>query len=96
MPNIHQSSVVEDFVSALGEEIGCQNALEIAVSDLGALGLKCAQKRVVGFQWIDSLPAECKYDYVVADLPFGMPKEWAKVGNKEIMLILLCYLRLAD
>ncbi|SDW48834.1 hypothetical protein [Thiocapsa roseopersicina] len=86
MPKINQSSVLDGFVAALGEEIGSKNTLTIDVSGLGVLGLKCARKQVLGFQWMDSLPPECRYDYIVADLPFGMRREPTTVGNREIVL----------
>ena len=84
METTSQSSIVECFASALADKICSQNTLVIAISNFGALKLKSAKKQVFGFGWMDSVPAESKYDYIVADLPLGMGKERIKIGSTEI------------
>ena len=80
------SSIVECFVSALGDELGSQNTLAIAMSNFSVLKLESAHKQVGGFGWMDSVPAGALYDYVVADLPLNMGRERLKIGNREIIV----------
>ena len=84
METTNNSSIVECFASALGDEIGSQNALAIAMSNFSSLKYKTARNQVGGFRWMDSVPAGAIYDYIVADLPLGMGRERIKVGNSEI------------
>jgi hypothetical protein len=78
--------VVNSLVSAIADAIGSQNSLLINMSDLDTLELDTAQAKVNGFQWLDSIPTETQYDFIVASLPLGMGREKLQVGGKEISL----------
>lgn len=78
--------VVNSFISALADAIGSQNSLVIHMSDFGALNLDNPQSKVNGFRWLDSVPVETQYDFIVADLPFGMGREKLQVGCDEIAI----------
>lgn len=84
METTSNSSIVECFVSALGDEVGSQNTLAIAMSNFSGLKFKTALNQVSGIGWMDSVPAGALYDYVVADLPLWMSTERKKLGNSEI------------
>lgn len=78
--------IVNSFVSTLADAIGSQNSLVIHISDFDALNLDTPQKHVYGLQWLDSVPAESQYDFIVADLPFGMGKDKLQTGCDEMMV----------
>jgi hypothetical protein len=75
---------VQSFLSAIYETRNSRDSLVIAVSDFNALNLDNTKNKILGSNWIESIPEGKKYNLIVADLPLGMPKEKIKVGSIEI------------
>ena len=84
METANNSSTLDSFVSSLGDEIGRQKTLAISMTNFNCLKLKAAGKQVGGPDWLDLLPAEALYDYIVADFPLGLGRERIKIGNNEL------------
>lgn len=82
----HSKSVVNSFISTLADAVGSQNSLVIHMSGFTALNLDAGQAKVNGNRWLDSVPLETQYNFIVADLPLGMVREKFKIGGKEISL----------
>lgn len=79
--------IVNSFASAFADAIESQNSLAINISDFDELNLYTAQAKVKGFGWLDSIPPETQYDFIVANLPIGMRREKFQIGNEEISVI---------
>jgi hypothetical protein len=86
MNTANADSIVERFVSALGDEIESHNSLAITISDFGTLKLTSAKRHAAGFNWMDSVPAESWYDFVLVDLPLAMGRIRINIGGSEIVI----------
>jgi len=78
--------VVNNFIATLATEVQSKNSLIISVANLNTLVLPSSNKQVEGFDWEQSIGNNEHFDFIVADLPLGMGREKAQIGDSKITI----------
>lgn len=81
---MHPKSIVGNFVEALAASQLTESAIAIKLSSDPSLDLPYAETVVEGFDWIDRVAPNRRYDFVVVDLPLGMGRKKIEIGGSTI------------
>lgn len=81
---MHPKSIVGNFVEALAASQLAESAITIKLSSDPSLDLPHAETVVEGFDWIDRVAPNRRYDFVVVDLPLGMGRKKIEIGGSTI------------
>ena len=81
---MHPKSIVGNFVEALAASQLAESAIAIKLSSDPSLDLPYAETVVEGFDWIDRVAPNRRYDFVVVDLPLGMRRKKIEIGGSTI------------
>jgi len=84
MKDILKANIVNSFCDEWREQLHPASSLHIQMSTFSVFNSdKNSFHQVGGFEWTDKVPSNVKYDFIVADLPFGLrPIEGNFFGKK--------------
>ncbi|MGG7056412.1 hypothetical protein [Nitrosomonas sp. ANs5] len=81
-----QKVVIRSFLETLATARNAGNSLTLAISNDQAIDFRSANKVVEGFDLPSSTEPDETYNFVVVDLPLGMGRRKARIGDSFLSI----------
>lgn len=81
---MNPKSIATNFLQALAAARAAASVITIKLSLDPSLNLPTTDSTVEGKNWFNDIDPSQKYDFVVADLSFGMNRKKSNIGSSTI------------